>query len=144
MDALIQPWSWANLWANPPWILIPRILAKVIREKATITLVAPLWESAPWFPLLLDLLVAPPIQLRSPAPLVPSPVHQQPPLRNPQWKVFVSKISGHGMKRKAFLSKLSTFSSQHWIRTLRRRCPRISNNGYLGVATTPLIPLAAL
>ena len=65
IDALIQPWHKRSLWANPSWFLIPRILAKAIREKATMTILVPFWESAPWFPLLMQLLIAPPILLKS-------------------------------------------------------------------------------
>jgi hypothetical protein len=48
-DALLQRWSGWNAWTNPPWILIPRILAKTVREKATMTILVPFWESAPCF-----------------------------------------------------------------------------------------------
>jgi ribonuclease HI len=144
-DALRQNWRKQNLWANPPWILIPRILSKVIREKATITLLAPLWESAPWFPLLMDLIIEPPILLKSPKILFPTQlVHHQHPLRNPKWSIFVCKVSGHGLKRKAFLKKLSNYSNHQWTQTLRKRCPQISNNGYLGVNENRWTPLFAL
>ncbi|CAG8711692.1 3236_t:CDS:10 [Cetraspora pellucida] len=46
----------ARIWANPPWILLPRVLNKVIREKLTIVIVFPRWPLAPWFPVLLSLL----------------------------------------------------------------------------------------
>jgi hypothetical protein len=40
-------------WANPPWELITKLLYKARRDKARIILIAPHWESAPWWPLLL-------------------------------------------------------------------------------------------
>src|SRR5690606_39796468 len=49
-----------RIYANPPFILLPLLLAKARREKATIVLVAPVWTSQPWWPMLLELLVKPP------------------------------------------------------------------------------------
>ncbi|CAG8776292.1 4627_t:CDS:2, partial [Gigaspora margarita] len=36
----------ATNYANPPWILIPKILTNIRKERATICLIAPLWSSA--------------------------------------------------------------------------------------------------
>ena len=71
-----------NIWANPPWILIPRILSKLIREKATMTLIVPLWETAPWFPLLLEVLIEPPILFRQEDIIIQD--NQESPFRNPK------------------------------------------------------------
>src|SRR5256886_8636077 len=43
INAFHQTWSKMNLWANPPWILILRILSKLIRKKATMTILVPWW-----------------------------------------------------------------------------------------------------
>src|ERR1051325_9985310 len=110
VNAFLQPWNRVRLWANPPWILIPRVLAKIVRDKATVALLVPYWVSAPWFPLLVSLLISPPIILSGEDLLLPTHPHQQYPLRNPSWKILVCNISGHGMKQKAFLKKLSTSS----------------------------------
>ncbi|PKY52711.1 hypothetical protein RhiirA4_497293 [Rhizophagus irregularis] len=47
INALLQPWE-NELWTNPPWFCIPRILAKTIREKASLTILVPFRRSAPW------------------------------------------------------------------------------------------------
>jgi hypothetical protein len=143
-DAFLQSWKRMNLWANPPWILVPRILSKLIRDQATMTILVPLWESAPWFPTLMNLLVAPPVLISSKNLIHPLDPHQQSPLRNPHWSLFVCRISGNGMKQKAFQRKLSTFSYQHWIQIHRTRCPLINGNGYLGVNLMLSTPLLAL
>ena len=44
------------MFANPPWILIPRILSEVRVQQATVILVAPVWKSQVWYPVLLSLL----------------------------------------------------------------------------------------
>ena len=52
-----------NSWCFPPEALISKLLAKVVREQATITLVAPLWPSKPWWPELQALRIDRPILL---------------------------------------------------------------------------------
>jgi len=99
-DAFHQNWSGINIWANPLWILIPRILSKLIREKATMTLIVPLWEMAPWFPLLLEVLIEPPILFRQEDIITQD--NQENPFRNPKWKILACRISGLGTKTKAF------------------------------------------
>ena len=54
-DAFIQDWSPFWGYANPPWCLILYTLAKIQREKARVVLVAPIWKTQPWYPLLLQL-----------------------------------------------------------------------------------------
>ena len=57
-DALLQDWSRMRAYANPPWILIGRVLAKIQASNPDlILLVAPIWPSQPWYPTLLGLLV---------------------------------------------------------------------------------------
>ena len=55
VDAFSRPIpSSRRVFANPPFILIPRLLAKVKREKAQLVLLAPVWRSQPWWPVLID------------------------------------------------------------------------------------------
>lgn len=48
-DAFLEPWT-GHSWANPPYTtkVISLMLAKVIREKARLTVCLPDWPSAPW------------------------------------------------------------------------------------------------
>jgi hypothetical protein len=48
-DAFEQAWSGLNLWTNPPFGLIGRILVKAAEEKAVATIVVPAWKSRPWW-----------------------------------------------------------------------------------------------
>jgi len=54
-DAMTQDWSHNNNYINPPWRMLPQIIQKIRQENCTATLIAPLWPSAPWFPILLRL-----------------------------------------------------------------------------------------
>jgi hypothetical protein len=51
-DAFSHNWGGEPGYMFPPFSLLPRILAKVRREKADVLLVHPLWPGALWFPLL--------------------------------------------------------------------------------------------
>jgi hypothetical protein len=53
-DAFHQQWQ-EPAFANPPWILIPRVLAEVTNQIATVVLVAPVWKTQAWYPVLLQL-----------------------------------------------------------------------------------------
>ena len=52
-DAFYQQWM-GRTFANPLWILIPRVLSEVRVQQATVILVAPVWKSQVWYPVLLS------------------------------------------------------------------------------------------
>ena len=56
-DAFSIDWSQMKGYAFPPFNLIPRTLMKVINDNANIVLVAPVWQTQHWWPLLLQLTV---------------------------------------------------------------------------------------
>ena len=60
-DALTIPWEGIQGYAFPPFVLIARVMAKVIREKASTVLVTPLWETQRWYPVLLLWSIANPL-----------------------------------------------------------------------------------
>ena len=81
-----------NVYANPPFIMLAPLLAKVEREKAELVLVAPIWTRQPWWPVLKDMVVGDPLQLpSSPDLYIPSPTQQQ---RTPSWETIVCRVSG--------------------------------------------------
>ena len=47
VDAFNQDWSQFVGYANPPWCLILSVLAKILRDKARVILVAPVWSTQP-------------------------------------------------------------------------------------------------
>ena len=52
-DAFLQDWLGLKGFANPPWNLIARVLAKTQSQRARIVLIAPVWKVQPWYPRLL-------------------------------------------------------------------------------------------
>ena len=60
----MQPWDGLQDYAFPPFGLLQCVIAKVQQSRGLeLTLVAPLWLQHPWFPDLLELLVAVPVFL---------------------------------------------------------------------------------
>lgn len=59
-NAFLQDWSQVQGYTNPPWSLIGRVLSKVQIQQAQMVLVAPVWKTQPWYPLLLRMLIAVP------------------------------------------------------------------------------------
>ena len=52
VDALAQTWSGELNWWVPPPKLVCHCLNKIVSEKACGTLIAPMWQSAPFWPLI--------------------------------------------------------------------------------------------
>ena len=85
--------------ANPPWLLIPRTLSEVRTQRATIIMVAPVWKSQVWYPVILSLLFDHP---RSIPPLASNvlQIHQiLPPIRGQDIQLAAWPISGDATKQ---------------------------------------------
>ena len=63
VDSLVQSWSNLYAYAYPPTSLIRASLNKIVRDKAELILIAPLWPNQEWFPDLLSLAIDNPVAL---------------------------------------------------------------------------------
>ena len=59
-DAFLFDWSDFFGYAFPPFSVLGKVIQKIIRDRATVLVVLPLWPSRSWFPLALHLLIATP------------------------------------------------------------------------------------
>lgn len=57
VDAFTVPWGSLRFYAFPPFAMIPRVLQKIVADKATGILVVPNWPTQAWFPLFNSLLI---------------------------------------------------------------------------------------
>ena len=57
VDAFQQDWSEVKGFANPPWCLIGHVLNKIRSQEAQVVLVAPVWKSQAWYPVVLEMLM---------------------------------------------------------------------------------------
>lgn len=105
-DALLQSWSSLDAYANPPFVMIGAVLHKVRRDQATVRLVLPLWKSATWWPLLLELLADVPrlVPLQEDT-FLPGHLGSATGMGLPPWKVLACLVCGNTQSREASLSR---------------------------------------
>jgi hypothetical protein len=117
-DAFKHRWSTENLWLCPPHPIIPRVLQELGHQTCNqATLIAPLWPSQPWWPLVLqrclqaevlgkfcDVFRHPQRQQRSETPAAPAT-----PLkwRVPSWQVVAFRGSGTVFNQRDTVLQLS-------------------------------------
>jgi hypothetical protein len=141
VDAFTMNWTNLNAYAFPPFNLIPAVLHKTRKEKATLLLIAPLWSAQPWWPLLIDLVIDYPIYLGSDSNLLtdvyhPKAIH----LLYPALKLAVCRISGGIIKHQAFHQQLSTCSPTALRPQPQRHTTVPGLNGVAGVKDGRVIP----
>ncbi len=94
VDAMVQDWSGTHNWWNPPFALLPQVIKKIQRERATGTLIAPLWCGATWYRELQNLSVSPPLHLPSHPGLCTRRAGHSEVLKNFRWKICAWNVSG--------------------------------------------------
>lgn len=63
VDAFTHSWKDLDFYAFPPFVLILKVLRKIVSDEATGILIVPDWPAQPWYPIFFDLLCAEPIYL---------------------------------------------------------------------------------
>ena len=139
-DAFSQCWSQILGFAHPPWCLVSRVLHKAQIERATLVVIAPLWKTQAWFPVMMEMLMDHPILLPeegnvvTPSPNCGCPVQLAVP------RLVAWKVSGDSSKRKLFQEKLVSLSSHHGdTRQIQTTIPP-GGNGRSGVEAEIFIP----
>ena len=90
-----------NSWVNPPFSQIHRVLRHLQHSGPGVecTLLAPLWPSQPWWPLLLALTVDWPVLLpQDPRAFRPAASGHSEPTKNLSWRVCAFRISGRPVR----------------------------------------------
>lgn len=116
-DAFSLDWSKVRGYAFPPFTLVGHCLRQVLaQEVSALVLIAPVWQTQPCYPLLLDLCVANPLLIPSVHGLLSMQgwVH---PLTNLQLAGWL--LSANPTLRQEFQNQLRTYSSQHGGRVLQ-------------------------
>ena len=98
-DAFRSSWQEETGYAFPPFALI---LQKVQQEQCTVVLITPTWNTQPWYPVLLDLLVEYPLLLPTQHRLLTDPFNRVHPLIvSNQLQLAAWKVSGKPTLQKA-------------------------------------------
>ncbi|KYM94552.1 hypothetical protein ALC62_14809 [Cyphomyrmex costatus] len=82
VDAFSICWSGLYFYAFPPFILILRVLRKIISDKAEGVIVVPWWPAQPWFPLFNRLMINQPIRFEPDTNMLSSPFREIHPAWN--------------------------------------------------------------
>jgi len=144
-DAMRIPWIGWRGYAFPPFVLISRILRKVREEKSMILLIAPVWESQPWYPALLSMLVDYPMLLPTHSNLLTDPFGQHHPLlMEGQLQLAVWRLSSEVSQQKEFHKKLQSCCSLDGAKAPIPHTKVPGRNGSAGVCHGKWIPFHAL
>jgi hypothetical protein len=139
-DALLIRWKEKAGYAFPPFALISRCLAKVMKEETSIVLVAPTWPTQPWYPTLLNMLSQQPILLPQYDNLLKSPVLRvHPLLQTKALHLAAWKITGEAKEHLAFLRKQPTWSQNPGEQEHVLLTTAPGRNGVAGVVKGKLI-----
>ena len=129
VDACYVNWHTYSFYAFPPFSLIGTCLQKIQQDQATGVLIVPLWQTQPWFTVLLYLLVdIPRILPQSNTLLVQSHSGALHPLRK-QLRLIACKVSGKASNREEFQARLPISSSSPGLLEPRNNTNHISRNG---------------
>ena len=106
-DAFTVKWGSIMGCAFPPFCMIGRCLAKTIQELAELVIITPVWQTQPWFPKVLTMLVDSPVLLPQIPALLTSPTGSSHPLmQRGQLCLAAWRVSGKPGKPQAFQSRL--------------------------------------
>ena len=85
-----KDWGSLNNYVNAPFNLLPQVLEVIENQRATATIIAPLWEGQVWFQKLTSLLIDEPIPLPiSQRTVLRIGPHTKPePLKNRGWRLY--------------------------------------------------------
>lgn len=93
IDAFTLSWEGFFFYAFPPFILLTRVLRKIIDDRAEGVVVVPWWPSQPWFPLFQRMLTEEPLILSPSNNLLSTPLRSQHPAAN-SLSLAAGKLSG--------------------------------------------------
>ena len=112
-DAFTQDWSQFQGYVNPPWCLLLPTLVKIQRERARVVLVAPMWKTQPWYPLLLQLLKGTPLLIPIQENAVISPTQEAFIMPSGVPQMVVWPLSGSKADQEDFQKELLDYWNPH-------------------------------
>lgn len=140
VNAFSLSWTNLNAYLFPPFSLIGMVLQKIQQDKATVTLVAPIFHTQPWFPTLLTMICQQPYLLPKPELCLTLPYKKTlHPLKKMRLGIF--KVSGVLSLIKEYQGKLQTSSCLHGENQPKNSIGRMLESGCHFVSKGKLISL---
>ena len=143
IDSFMMSWSNQFTYAFPPFSMIAKTLQKIQSDNAKTLLIAPLWPTRTWFPVALQLLIAPPVLLPRRCLQLPQDLTAQHPLAH-KLKLVAMLLSGSDLQRKTYRRMLPRFYSKAGAPQQNHNIGVISSGGCLFVSNGQLIRFAPL
>ena len=137
-------WSGLHLYAFPPFSMIPKLLEKVIQDKAELALIAPYWPQRQWFPKLLSLLVGIPRGLPCQSDMITQPLSQLAHQKIESLHLSLWPLSGVKVNRHAFLTELQSSPQRPSETPLALLTIPSWNASLIGAHESVMIPLLPL
>lgn len=144
VDAFSVKWTNFNAYVFPPFSIIGRVLQKMKRDEADITLIAPLWTTQTWFPEILHCIAKDSFIIPKQKHLLYQPT--QPQQKHPLVKMTLAvfRLSGQFCKVMDFQKTLQKSSCPHGEDLHKNSIGHISENGCHFVVKNRLIYLKPL
>lgn len=144
-DAFQIDWQFQEAYAFPPFCLIPRVLKKVLVEKATILLITPAWQTQAWYPSILQMSVQNPLSIPKTRNLLLDPDQKVHPLvKNQSLQLVAWNVSGKNWLQKGFQKTLSLSSQMPGEKVQTLITTRLGESLIAGVVNGMLIPFDVL
>ena len=138
-DAFTMNWNGHKFYASPPFSLLPRCLQKMSQDRAQGVLIAPLWPTQMWFPVLLQHLCEQPWILLPRPDLLQHPSRSGPHPLHSSLHLMVCPVSGDPSAVKTFQRRLPTFSWHLGGQALKNSMSHTLKNGWHFVVKLILI-----
>ena len=139
VDAFTMNWNGHKCYAFPPFSLLPRCLQKMSQDRAQGVLIAPLWPTQTWFPVLLQHLCEQPWILLPRPDLLQHPFRSGPHPLHRSLHLMVCPVSGDPSAVTTFQRRLPTFSWHLGGQALKNSMPHTLKNGWHFVVKVKLI-----
>ena len=118
VDAFSLSWTNRRGYAFPPFNMIARCLTKIMKEKAELILMAPVWHAQPWWSTIMELACHTPRIICPEIALLSDPLgNPRPLLDRGSLLLAVWMLSGKVSKTAAFRSERSSCSWEVIVRT---------------------------
>ena len=100
INAFTTDWSAFFWYAFPPFSLITKVLKKIREDKATGILIVPFWQTQPWYPIFLEMLIDNPIVFNPSSSLLLSSCREKQHPLSHQLSLIAGHISARLTKKK--------------------------------------------
>ena len=110
VDSFNMYWGDKKMYAFPPFCIIPRVIQKIRRDKATGVLVVPFWKNQIWYSEIGKMLVERPVLISARKNLLQLPAHPEKTHKmEKSLRLLCCKISGKDTKIKEFQKCLPAY-----------------------------------